>query len=104
MRICVGYVQTDAMRDLEDVSFDLTFDDDARVVSPFSGSVSARAGDVHLQGQLEPLAGVALDDSHCLPANTGSIYTRHLVRFIPADGGKPVLGWLEAHRLEASIP
>lgn len=99
MRICVGYVQRQEMSQVTDTRFDLTFFEPEEVHAPFEGSVRVDAGGEHLSGRLVPLSGVALDDSHALPKGTGSIYRRNLVRFEPEDGGEPILGWMETHRL-----
>ena len=99
MRICVGYLQAERMETLKDVTFDLTFDETQTVLSPYTGTVSASSETLSIEGTIEPVTGVQLDDGHCLPKGQASLYTRHLVRFTPSAGGEPTLGWLEVHRL-----
>ena len=99
MRICVGYVQDEAMHAVSDTRFELEFADESNVHVPFQGSVSVRYEEGSLAGRLVCLSGVALDDGHCLPKGVRSIYRRNLVRFEPEGGGEPILGWMETHRL-----
>jgi len=99
MRLCVGYVQREAMEKVTDVSFDLTFSDVSDALTPFTGTVSVQSRGEKLSGRVTPTTGVALDDGHCLPEGTRSVYRRDLVRFEPDDGSSPVMGWMETHRL-----
>ncbi|MGB0589394.1 MAG: hypothetical protein ACPGU1_06930 [Myxococcota bacterium] len=99
MRICVGYVLRDAMAQVNDARFELTYADEAEVLVPFEGTVAVDSDGGGLVGRVIPISGVALNDGHCLPEGVRSIYRRNLVRFEPADGGPPIMGWMETHRL-----
>ena len=97
MRVCVGYIQRNEMKAVQDVKFTLEYAPPTHIHQPFSGSVMVDEG--ALSGQLIPITGVAIDDSHCLPEEARSIYRRNLVRFEPSDGSAPLWGWMETHRV-----
>ena len=97
MRVCVGYIQREEMKPVEDVRFELAYASADNIHQPFSGQVMVDEG--ALAGTLHPVTGVAIDDSHCLPEEARSIYRRNLIRFEPSDGSPPLWGWMETHRV-----
>ena len=44
------------------------------------------------------ITAAEIDVTHCFDPPQRSVYRRALVRLTPADGGQPLLGWLEANR------
>ncbi|MGC6514470.1 MAG: DUF7065 domain-containing protein [Myxococcota bacterium] len=96
--IKVGYLQNDTMEPLEEVTFALAYGPEDEIHRPFSGSVRSSSATHHLAGEIVPITGVALDDSHCMPEGARSIYRRTLVQLKCADR-PPMWGWMETHRV-----
>ena len=90
-----GYLQRDTTVSIEDVSFDLRFDDDD-VRQPVSGGFSVKAEDGSvLRATIEVISGAEIDITHTFVPPQRSIYRRVLLRAHPDDGGESLLGWME---------
>jgi hypothetical protein len=95
--IHVGYVHREEMSTINEVAFDLQYDD-ATPTKPFAGRAKFAAEDgFAAEGTVEALTGVEIDIAHCFTPPRRSVYRRALVRFSP-DGGEPLLGWIESNR------
>jgi len=100
--LSVGYLSESTTCHLEDVRFDLRYDDS--LANPWSGRVTVRAEDGReISGRLEAVATAEIDASHVFLPPQPSVYRRGLIRFHPDDGGAPALGWLEINRFPRGI-
>jgi hypothetical protein len=62
------------------------------------------ADDASLSFTYEAISSHEMDLSHVIePVPPRSIYRRSLIRAIPADGGPPLLGWLEDHIMPEGV-
>lgn len=99
----VGYLQDAAgTHDLAHVELEV------KRSAPLADAVEATlrtsaAGGRSFAASIEAIATHEMDLSHVLVPGSPSTYRRSLVRATPADGGPPMLGWLEDHVL-ASQP
>lgn len=96
MTLQMGYLQeADGTRDVEAVAFDLDWPDDP-TKAPQSGRLTVRTDDgAALSGVLTVLGSTPIDLSSVLQPSWRHSYHRSQVRFVPTDGGEPVIGWLE---------
>lgn len=101
--LSMGYLGRERTVNVVDAEFALTFDD-SRVRKPYEGSVRlVTEHDEVVEGRLEALDGCAIDASHAFDPPQPSVYRRAIVRFHPASGGEPLLGWLEINRFPNGI-
>ncbi len=94
-RFGVGYLHRRTTESLSAVEIAFTFDDDS-LARPFHGRFTATAEDgTRVGGQVQPIATVEIDLTHCFVPPERSIYRRSLVRVAPDDGDAPLIGWVE---------
>ena len=95
----LGFVMEEAMEPIGEATLDL--DLPADLETPCSGRVRIpRKTGPPIEGTVEGLGVVAIDLDHVYRADDApqpihSVYRRALIRFHPADGGEPLLGWVE---------
>ena len=96
MCLQLGYLQ-DATggHEIAQVAFDLDWPDDP-IHPPKTGRLNLKTDDGNaLCGTITALGSTPIDLSAVLKPAWRYRYHRSQIRFVPADGGAPVIGWLE---------
>jgi hypothetical protein len=105
-RFAGGYLQRAEARPIEEVVFELEFDD-ARVLAPVSGHFAVKAADGSgFGGRIEVVSAAEIDITHTFVPPQRTVYRRALIRVHPDipekdTGGQPLLGWIEFNRMPA---